>query len=73
MAKAIKANAVKEPVVKQDEKSNPSDAMAIEDSMKKRAPGNWIKATPEEIKKHEEAGTLVGHDPVNGHVLLLEE
>ena len=53
-----------------EEKVNPSEAMAQEDAKKVRAPGAWIKATPEEIMKYEESGVLIGHDPKTGSVLL---
>lgn len=68
-----KKDTVKKPVVAPEEKVNPTDAMAIEDANKRRAPGNWIPATKEELAQHEADGTLVGHDPETGHVLLKEE
>jgi|GEM_PF-4581473 len=37
---------------------------------KKRYPGNWIKATPEEVQAYTEQGRLFGYDPDNGEVLI---
>lgn len=72
MAKG-KEKVTKAAEVTQEEKINPSEAMFDEDNNKKRAPGNWIKASKEELAKHEAAGNLIGHDPETGEILLKEE
>lgn len=54
------------------EKETPLDKIATADAEKKRKPGNWIKATIEQVAVHEAAKTLVGYDPAKGEVLLKE-
>jgi hypothetical protein len=58
-------------VTRDEEKENPISR--IENEEKVRTPGNWIKATKEELIKYEASGLLVGYDSEAGEVLLKEE
>ena len=60
----------KEPVVEKEEKVNPTEFMIQADAEKVRAPGDWIKATYEEILGYERDGIILGYDSINGQVLL---
>ena len=54
------------------EKETPMDRIENEEP-RERGEGNWIQATPQEMKQYEDEGRLLGFDPNTNEVLLAEE
>ncbi|MEA2036148.1 MAG: hypothetical protein U9O94_01465 [Nanoarchaeota archaeon] len=62
---------VDDGVTREEKKETPMDL--VENTVKVRKKGKWIKASLKEIADFEARGLLIGYDPAAGEVLLKEE